>query len=56
VVAHLDEIRRHAFFEELRLLGLQAWLTGTDAAFFAPLSGEAQFFDVRDARIAPRIA
>jgi DNA replication and repair protein RecF len=56
VVAHLDEIRRHAFFEELRLLGLQAWLTGTDAAFFAPLAGEAQFFDVRDARIAPRIA
>ena len=55
VVAHLDEIRRHAFFEELRLLGLQAWLTGTDAAFFAPLAGEAQFFDVRDARIAPRI-
>lgn len=55
VAAHLDETRRLALFQELRLLGLQAWLTGTDAAFFAPLAGDAQFFDVRDARIAPRM-
>jgi len=54
VVAHLDETRRHALFEELRLLGLQAWLTGTDAAFFDGMAGDAQFFDVREARIAPR--
>ncbi|MFM9843606.1 MAG: DNA replication/repair protein RecF [Dongiaceae bacterium] len=54
VVAHLDETRRHAFFGELRHLGLQAWLTGTDAAFFDAMAGDAQFFDVRDAKIAPR--
>jgi len=53
VVAHLDETRRLALFQELRLLGLQAWLTGTDASFFAALAGEAQFFDVREAKIAP---
>jgi DNA replication and repair protein RecF len=54
VVAHLDQARRLALFEELRLLGLQAWLTGTDAQFFDDLADDAQFFDVRDARIAPR--
>jgi DNA replication and repair protein RecF len=54
VVAHLDETRRHAFFDELRHLGLQAWLTGTDAAFFDAMAGDAQFFDVREAKIAPR--
>ena len=53
-MAHLDETRRHAFFDELRHLGLQAWLTGTDAAFFDAMSGDAQFFDVREAKIAPR--
>jgi DNA replication and repair protein RecF len=56
VVAHLDETRRRALFEELRLLGLQAWLTGTDRAVFAPLAEAAQFFEIRDARIAPRIS
>jgi DNA replication and repair protein RecF len=54
VVAHLDESRRHALFDELRHLGLQAWLTGTDAAFFDAMSGDAQFFDVREAKFAPR--
>jgi DNA replication and repair protein RecF len=27
-------------------LGAQAWLTGTDAALFAPLGADAQFFNV----------
>lgn len=51
VVAHLDEQRRAALFEELLALGAQAWMTGTDAALFDDLRGAAQFFLVRDARI-----
>jgi len=52
VAAHLDEVRRAALFEEILTLGAQAWMTGTDAALFSALGGEAQFFRVEDARIA----
>jgi len=51
VVAHLDERRRAALFEELLALGAQAWMTGTDAALFDDLGPSAQFFLVRDAQI-----
>jgi len=44
VVAHLDEERREALFDELAALPGQSWLTGTDAALFAPLAGRAQMF------------
>ncbi|NQU56260.1 MAG: DNA replication/repair protein RecF [Rhodospirillales bacterium] len=53
VAAHLDETRREALFEEILRLGIQAWMTGTDTALFAPLRGEAQFFGVADAVITP---
>jgi len=46
VVAHLDEIRRAALFDELVALGAQAWLTGTDRALFRTLDERAQFLDV----------
>jgi len=46
VAAHLDETRRGALFDHLVDLGVQAWLTGTDAALFAGLQGQAQFFSV----------
>ena len=39
VAAHLDASRRAALFEALGRLESQAWLTGTDAALFAPLRG-----------------
>ena len=32
-------------------LGVQAWLTGTDAAIFAPLRARAQFFHVQNATL-----
>jgi DNA replication and repair protein RecF len=48
VAAHLDAERRSALFETLCGLGAQAWLTGTDAATFAPLGERAQFFAVRE--------
>ena len=57
VAAHLDEARRAALYDELTALGAQTWLTGTDAALFAPLiaggAGRAQHFRVEDARITP---
>ena len=46
VAAHLDAVRRAALFEEIRTLGAQAWLTGTDRSVFEPLRGHAQFVDV----------
>ncbi len=53
IAAHLDETRREALFGEILKLGIQAWMTGTDIALFAPLKGEAQFFGVKDAVITP---
>lgn len=46
IAAHLDEERRRALFDELSAMGMQAWMTGTDAALFAPLVGDAAFFQV----------
>jgi DNA replication and repair protein RecF len=51
VAAHLDAMRRTALFEALDSLGVQAWLTGTDAATFAPLRAGAQFFFVENATL-----
>lgn len=48
VIAHLDENRRAALFEELIALGVQTWMTGTDARLFRPLKGKAQFFSVKE--------
>jgi DNA replication and repair protein RecF len=44
--AHLDANRRAALFDEIEALGLQAFLTGTDAALFEPLRGRAGFVRV----------
>ena len=44
--------RRAALFEALLRLDGQAWLTGTDAALFAPLRGAARFLSVHDGRLA----
>lgn len=48
VAAHLDGARRAALFDEILMLGAQAWLTGTDAPVFDRLRGQAQFFRVAD--------
>lgn len=53
IAAHLDETRRHALFDEILELGVQAWLTGTDAAVFADLGERARFFKVRAANLTP---
>jgi DNA replication and repair protein RecF len=51
IAAHLDPERRAALFAELLALGAQAWLTGTEAAVFAPLRPDAQFFTVQDSTL-----
>lgn len=52
VAAHLDERRRLALFDILARLDSQAWITGTDAAVFAPLKGAARFLAVRDGSLS----
>ncbi|MCH2546119.1 MAG: DNA replication/repair protein RecF [Alphaproteobacteria bacterium] len=49
VVAHLDLKRRAELAEEILDIGVQAWLTGTDAEGFGDLAAKAQFFNVSDA-------
>ena len=46
IAAHLDAAHRAALFEEILCLGAQAWMTGTDASLFAPLTGRATVFTV----------
>jgi DNA replication and repair protein RecF len=53
LAAHLDASRRAALFEALVRLRTQAWLTGTDAALFAPLRSHAQFLSVQDGTLSP---
>jgi DNA replication and repair protein RecF len=53
IAAHLDSLRRAALFDEILELGAQAWLTGTDVEFFAPLRGKAQLFEVADSQPRP---
>jgi DNA replication and repair protein RecF len=53
VAAHLDDVRRRALFETVEALSMQAWMTGTDAAVFAPLGDRVQRFAVADGQISP---
>lgn len=53
VAAHLDDARRSQLFAHLEALGGQVWLTGTDAALFAPLK-QAAVFDIDRAQALSR--
>ena len=46
IAAHLDEGRRAALFSILRNAGHQTLMTGTDAALFSSVDGQAQFLAV----------
>lgn len=48
VAAHLDAPRRAGLYEEILAMGLQAWLTGTDAHAFAALGKAAQHYRLQD--------
>jgi DNA replication and repair protein RecF len=52
IAAHLDLERRAALFEEVVALGVQSWMTGTDAELFRPLAGRAQVLHVADGAVA----
>jgi DNA replication and repair protein RecF len=52
VAAHLDAARRDALFTTLIDLESQVWLTGTDAAIFAPLRDTARFLSVSDGTLS----
>jgi len=53
ITAHLDAERRSALFAAILELKAQAWLAGTDAGLFEELRGNAQFFAISRAAIAP---
>lgn len=53
VAAHLDAERRHHLFNELAMLGTQAWLTGTDGSVFQPFGQRAQYFTVNSSELHP---
>jgi DNA replication and repair protein RecF len=53
VAAHLDAERREALFAALVKLPAQAFLTGTDAAVFAPLRGCAEGFRAGGGLLVP---
>ena len=53
IAAHLDENRRAALYDILKVLGGQAWLTGTDDNLFETVKHTAQFFDVQEAKLSP---
>jgi DNA replication and repair protein RecF len=52
VAAHLDATRRAALFEALVELESQVWITGTDAALFAPLRQSARFLSVAEGTLS----
>jgi len=52
IAAHLDAERRAALFDEVVALGVQSWMTGTDADLFKPLASRAQLLRVADGSIA----
>ena len=48
VAAHLDADRRAALYDEICLLGAQAFMTGTGAELFADLGDRAAVLEVRE--------
>ena len=46
IAAHLDPLRRAALFEQLAASGAQVWMTGTEAAPFSSILGDAAVWEV----------
>lgn len=53
VVAHLDEARRAALFEQIGAMGAQAWLTGTDTGLFRDIGTDWLHVAVDGGRLQP---
>lgn len=52
VAAHLDPARREALLAILERMGVQSWMTGTDAGLFAPWAGRAQWLTIDNGRLS----
>ncbi len=52
VVAHLDVDKRGALFDLISGAGIQAWMTGTDAAVFKGLEGIATHLEIASGTVA----
>ncbi|MDW4498174.1 DNA replication/repair protein RecF [Sulfitobacter sp. D35] len=48
VAAHLDPDRRAALYDEICVLGAQAWMTGTEPQLFDALGDRAQYLEVTE--------
>ena len=48
IAAHYDSARRNALFQELRDLGVQAWMTGADIRLFDEIRDYADTFTIYD--------
>lgn len=48
ITAHLDDNKRDAFFEKIKALNIQSWLTSTTMFDFMNIRGDSQFFEVKD--------
>lgn len=55
VAAHLDEARRAALYDEIGVLGAQAFLTGTGPELFAALGDRARYLAVTEGEGGSRI-
>jgi DNA replication and repair protein RecF len=51
VMAHLDEVRRHALFTEILNLKMQTWMTGTDPRLFKDFKDQIQHFEIADSTL-----
>lgn len=55
VVAHLDVDKRGALFDLIANAGIQAWMTGTDAADFKGLEGFATHLEIAGGRVVKQV-
>jgi DNA replication and repair protein RecF len=55
VIAHLDENRRQELYDEIKNLGCQTFLTGTEKSVFSGIS-EAAFYEVKNSFVTPCFA
>lgn len=56
IAAHLDATRRAALYDEICILGAQAWMTGTGAEMFAELGERAQIVEVTETDGTSRVS
>lgn len=53
IAAHLDPVRRAALYDRLAASGAQVWMTGTELAPFAEITGQSAIWRVSDGAVIP---